>query len=90
MNRAMNLIEFPLVAPADQFSGTHSRVIRILRAGYICEIIRDSSTEPPIYHWVVQGCESNDVVGLGQSHTFSEAESTAIWLLDELRLRRAI
>lgn len=63
---------------------------RILRAGYICDIIRDTATNPPIFHWVVQHCETNEIMALGQAQTLTEAEHAAIGFLDDLRLRRAI
>ncbi|HUS20282.1 MAG TPA: hypothetical protein VMZ25_11590 [Terriglobales bacterium] len=65
-----------------------ANVTRILRAGLICDIIRDRMA--PIFHWVVQDCETNEVLGLGQAHSFNEAHETAVWFLDDLRLRRAV
>lgn len=67
-----------------------SRAARILRAGYICDIIRDTDTDPSIFHWVVQNCETDEILGLGQAHTLPEAEMAALMFLDDLRIRRAI
>lgn len=63
-------------------------VTRILRAGYIGEIIRDELLHPPIHHWLVQDCDTNEIVALGQAETLSEAQSHAVAFLDDLRLRR--
>jgi hypothetical protein len=86
-----------LLAFADQDSSSEKKgaapsgkAARILRAGYVCDIIRDAHTHPPIFHWVVEDVETNEVLGLGQSHTLAEAEITATSFLDDLRLRRAI
>ncbi len=69
---------------------TKSPVIRILRPGYICEIIRDPHTDAPLHHWLVQDCETNEIIVLGQSRTLDEADRNARAFLDDLRLRRAI
>jgi hypothetical protein len=67
-----------------------SLVARILRAGYIAEIIRDGISETPLFHWIVQAAESGEVLALGQSLTLREAELSAVSFLDDLRLRRAM
>lgn len=67
-----------------------SLIKRILRAGYVCDIIRDGYTEPAIHHWVVQNCDTDEIVGLGQAHSLAEAEVHAVAFLDDLRLRRAV
>lgn len=71
-------------------AGAGRRVAQILRAGYICDIIRDAETQPPIFHWVVQNVETNEILGLGQARTLAEGELTARLFLDDLRMRRAI
>jgi len=67
-----------------------NRVARILRPGYVCDIIRDPHTDPPIFHWVVQDCETNEITGLGQAYSLGEAEQHASAFLFDLRQRRAI
>lgn len=66
------------------------RVARILRPGYVAEVIRDASSLTPIFHWIVQAAESGEVLALGQAETLGEAERSAVYFLDDLRLRRAI
>jgi hypothetical protein len=91
MNVSSNLRLFPDFAARSSASRSRSaRVTRILRAGLICDIIRDAVGDPAIFHWVVQDCESDEILGLGQAYSFREAEDTAIWFLDDLRLRRAV
>jgi hypothetical protein len=86
-----NLREFPV----RQMTGVRpqrekSLAARILRAGYIAEIIRDGISDVPLYHWIVQAAESGEVLALGQSRTLGEAELSAVSFLDDLRLRRAV
>lgn len=76
--------------PGSHQKHTANRVARILRPGYVCDIIRDPHTAPPIFHWVVQDCETNEVTGLGQANSLGEAEQHATAFLYDLRQRRAI
>ena len=69
---------------------TKSPVRRILRPGYICDIIRDEHTDPAIHHWVVQDCDTDEIIGLGQAHSLPEAELHALAFLNDMRIRRAI
>ncbi|MEO5935675.1 MAG: hypothetical protein ABIP81_00525 [Terriglobales bacterium] len=69
---------------------TKQCVRRILRAGYVCEIIRDEHSDPAIHHWLVQDCNTDEIIALGQSLTLTEAENHAGAFLDDLRVRRAI
>jgi len=86
MNAGPSNLNVPTARPP----AAAARAARILRAGYICDIIRDQLTHPSIFHWVVQHCETDEIVGLGQARSFAEAEMTSIWFLNDLRLRRAI
>lgn len=88
---ASNLLAFP-ERPETQTGERALKTLaaRILRAGYIAEIIRDDFGPEPIFHWVVQQCESGEVLALGQARTLAEAEHSAVAFLDDLRLRRAI
>ena len=85
-----NLRTFPDFSPDAARGREKSLAARILRAGYIAEIIRDQVAYPPLFHWVVQQCETGEVLALGQSNTLPEAETAAISFLDDLRFRRAI
>jgi hypothetical protein len=85
-----NVRSFPAPSPDGARKGHKSLAARILRAGYIAEIIRDGLTNPPLFHWVVQQCETGEVLALGQSHTLPDAEISAQSFLDDLRLSRAI
>jgi len=92
MSRASsNLFAFPRPlgesAPSAPAKGM---IARILRAGYIGEIIRDELDSEPLFHWLVQRCESGEVLALGQARSLAEAELSATSFLDDLRLRRVI
>ncbi|MEO6120253.1 MAG: hypothetical protein ABIP12_06135 [Terriglobales bacterium] len=69
---------------------TKRPVRRILRPGYVCDIIRDEQTDPAIHHWLAQDCETDEIIGLGQARSLHEAEGHALAFLDDLRVRRAI
>lgn len=84
-----NLREFPRPQAEPRHRGA-DRLARILRAGYVAEIIRDSISASPIFHWVVQDAESGEILALGQARSLGEAEVSAVSFLDDLRLRRAI
>ena len=58
--------------------------------GYVADIIVDSKTDPPIYHWIIQRSGSADVLFWGQEHTFDEAEAAAYSCIDTLLRRRKI
>jgi len=84
-----NLRHFPFRQPSSERK-EHKLMSRILRAGYLAEIIRDSISDSALFHWLVQSAESGEVLALGQARTLAEAETSAVSFLDDLRLRRAI
>ena len=57
---------------------------RIVRGIFLADIVRDTQSQPPVYHWLVQSKGSPEVIGLGQEASFEEAEAAATSFLQSL------
>jgi hypothetical protein len=57
---------------------------RIVCGGFLADVVVDTHSQPPIYHWIVQRAGSAEVLHWAQETSFEEAERAAEAFLKQL------